>query len=1076
MQVRVLGPVSVVTTAGQEFAIEGPRLRTLLVLLAIRAGEVVAPPRLFEGIWDGRPPAKAENALHSLVSRLRAVVGPQRLLRREQGYLLQIEPDAVDIRRFGRLLDESREWERAGDADRAARSLDRALALWRENAFAGVTDSAEMRTLATRSTEQRLTAVERRADLYLTLGRGGEVLAELAAECAAHPFRESLTARRIAVLRATGHQAEAHRVYRCTQDLLRAELGTAPSRTLSEALTTTDAPAPPPQARAQARPPDDHAPCVVGRRPPRHRTSFIDRETDITRVMQRLEGSPLLTLTGAGGVGKTRLATEIACRAPWPDGCLFVELAGVAPEHTGGTTRSAAVAAAVVSALGAIEPGDDGHREAALDRVVAQRRMLLVLDNCEHVITAVAELTARLLERFPDLTVLATSREPLGIEGETLYPVRSLEVPDEDASLARTACAPAVRLFLDRARAVQADFVLTQANRADVTRIVRRLDGLPLALELAAARLHTLPVGQVASRLDDRFWMLHSAGRQESHRHRNLSAAVSWSWDLLGRAEVELARRLAVFAGGATLDAVLGVCGGGIDTTDTLAALVAKSMVDFDGVRYRMPETIRAYAATELTDAGEADGLAAAHADHFIEFARAAAHRLLSARHDQAVPQLAGEHANCMAALRWAVHAGDGARALRLYGNLVWHWLLCGLRAEASAWQPRVRALLEGRIPPGSTGEYLALTYAHVLPGYHELLRPDQIPDRTGEFDRLVAAAVAEGSRPHPVFVLLSALREYHRGNVEPLAGCAEAGDEWLRGNALVLSALEKMRGDVRSGPHVVADLEAAVACLDQLGEPRGLSRALLLLASFRIPAEGLAAVEPLITRATRLLSADLGADELVGVLWRAAQLHLHDGDIDGGAAYLAHAHTLVDARVSENTLRWLRVAEADLVLRQGDPDAAVELYRRSLDDVDDEQATPVANLVIEEVRGRTNYAIALLDIDRIDAATRQLRHAHRLALDHAPPLLPTIAVGRALVLLATGEPERAAGLLGAFGRPGLEATPAHHNPDVHRAHTVARTVLGRSRYESALAQGRSVPADRLHTMLDDLAHPAGSR
>ncbi|RMI33218.1 AfsR/SARP family transcriptional regulator [Nocardia stercoris] len=718
VQVRVLGPVSVLAADGRELAISGPRLRTLLALLALRAGAVVPTGPLIDGIWDADPPANVENAVQALVSRLRVAVGVDRVVKVGAGYLLAVEPEAVDVCRFERLVEQARRLSAAGRREPATRALDRALAHWRSDALVGVVDSAAMRSTVTALTEQRLAAIELRADLLSALGRADEALPDLAQYCVAHPFRETLAARRITALVASGRESEAFDVYRHTAELMRRELGVAPGPALRAALASIDAaadaelPAAPATSEPSRLPRDstgthcDSAwsgpePAIEPAAPaaprggeqgvPRRETSLVDRERDLDRLTRLLRCSALVTLTGTGGVGKTRLATELAVTQPdWPDGCVFAELAAIAPRRAGDASTRSAVPAAVLSALGLVGAGDGGDWCAALHRAIGTGRMLVVLDNCEHVIDDAAEFAAFLLRHFPALTVLATSREPLGIEGEKLYPVGTLATPEPGASVAVAAESAAVRLFVDRARAVRPDFRLTDAECADVVAVVRCLSGLPLAIELAAARLNALPVRHLAERLPHRFRVLDSRSRNMSPRHRTLRAVVSWSWNLLGDSEVELARRLAVFADGAGLDAIDAVCDG---TVQALTALVAKSLVEFDGARYRMVETIRAYAAAELEAAGESRRLAAAHADYFLALVRDAVPRLLDDR--QTADLLTVEYTNCLAALEWAVDAGDGERALGLYSGLIWHWLLCGHRGEVLDWRPRVLSLLD---------------------------------------------------------------------------------------------------------------------------------------------------------------------------------------------------------------------------------------------------------------------------------------------------------------------------------------------------------------------------------------------
>ncbi|MFI1919955.1 AfsR/SARP family transcriptional regulator [Nocardia sp. NPDC020380] len=657
MRVGLLGPTTL-AVAENTAQVGGPRVRALLALLALDAGRAVPVARLIDRIWDEEPPAAAENALQTLVRRLRAIMPADTVKYVQRGYLLTIEPEDVDIHRFGHALETGRRALTAGRPDAAATALDEALHLWRGPAFADIGDIAHLRVIADTVAEQRLDAIELRADAYLTEGRAAEIVRELTVETAANPFRESLAARLITVLATVGRKAEALQVYRRTEATLAAELGVGPSAELRSAVKDLVAPtievarpeavtsrrfAP---ARSEPvtsrRPAPAHLEPATSRRPapvrpdpvtplrpapaaadrarlPRRFTSFVGREQDLAEVARLLAESPMVTLVGLAGVGKTRLATELVhARGPdWPDGHVFVELAGVGPEQAGMSAR-AAVGAAVLSALGRVERVDAGGGDwiEVLVHALRGRRMLLILDNCEHVVVAVAELADQLLQRLPALTILATSRESLGIEGERRYPLRTLDLPGSGDTIEAAGNCSAVRLFVDRATTVRPDFGLTQDNCADVATLVRGLDGMPLAIELAAARLQVLSLRAVIDRLDDRFALLTSNSRRIAARHRSLHAAVAWSWALLTEREAELARRISVFGTGATLDMVLATCADhaadasdpmravtAAGIVDTLMSLVTKSLVEFDGTRYRMAETIRAYAALERESA-----------------------------------------------------------------------------------------------------------------------------------------------------------------------------------------------------------------------------------------------------------------------------------------------------------------------------------------------------------------------------------------------------------------------------------------------------------------------------------------
>ncbi|MFD7711025.1 ATP-binding protein [Streptomyces sp. NPDC059786] len=678
MRFGILGPLDIRTADGTPLDPGGPRPRALLTLLLLDAGHAVPTDRLTAGLYGDRPPAGAANALQSQISRLRRRLAPHaEIAATPTGYRLAVPADSVDAHRFERLARDGHTALVRGEHPEAAALLREALALWRGPAL---TDLPDAHPRLARLDELRLTAVQDRVDADLALGGGPELVAELRALLAARPLGERLYGQLMRALHAGGRTAEALTVYEEARRALADELGADPSAELSALHVEL--------LRGTGSGP------VAERRPPAQLTSFVGRAAELRRVGDLLARNRLVTLTGPGGVGKTRLAVEAARSRELRDAVCYVELAAL--------TEGARVPYAVLAALGVRE----GLRRPVTDsteRLLAalrERELLLVLDNCEHLVEDVARVTGLLLGACPGVRVLATGRESLGITGEVLCPVAPL-TPE-----------PAARLFVDRAAAVRPGF----AGHARVAEICAALDGLPLAVELAAARLRTLTPDELADRLaahlDDRFRLLGRGDRTKEPRHRTLRAVVEWSWDLLDDEERELARRLAVFSSGATLEAAEAVCGVPYPE-DLLASLAEKSFLEVTDGRYGMLGTLRAFAAEHLVRAGEERRLRDAHAGYFRRLAERAEPHLRGAGQLPWLDRLDAEQGNLDAALRHVVRTGP-EDALRLMAALSWYWRLRGLYG---AQVPLARALLTavGDEPPEGLAEEYALCVINTL-------------------------------------------------------------------------------------------------------------------------------------------------------------------------------------------------------------------------------------------------------------------------------------------------------------------------------------------------------------------------
>jgi predicted ATPase/DNA-binding SARP family transcriptional activator len=1086
VRIALLGPVEL-SEGDRRIRLTGSKQHALVTLLALNAGRLLPVDRLVDALWGDAEPRDGVNALQHQVSRLREAVGRERVTWQGSGYVLEVPEDAVDVRRFEQLAVDGRAALRREDAGAAVAALRSALGLWRGPPLDGLPAQPWVLAEVTRLEHLRLDVVEDRIEAELALGLHVELAGELQALVGEHRFRERLWGQLMVALYRSGRQADALEAYRAAGHALADGHGLDPGpelQRLQAAILAHDpALAPSVAARSQvpaAAAPPERAPGNL----PALLTSFIGRHEQLPAVRSLLRSCRLLTLTGPPGVGKTRLAIELgrAMRGEFPDGVWLVELAALSDPDD--------VVAAVGAALALREPG---RPVTAAGAVVASardgvelhlrdRRMLLVLDNCEHLVAGVAGLVDPLLAACPELHVLATSREALAVRGEALWPVPPLTLPAAGIRDPRELLASeAVRLFEDRAVRALPSFAITPETAPAVATLCRHLDGLPLAIELAAARVRALPVGHIAASLDDRFRLLVGRSRTAPARQQTLRATLDWSYDLLDAKERAAFQQLSVFAGGCSLEAAGFVAGragvGGDELVDLVSGLVDKSMVTAEpdaagGPRYGTLESLRIYGLERLAEQGGLEQARRVHREYFLGFAEAAEEGLRHADYRAWQRRVTHDYDNLRSAFDGALADGDLATALRLASALWLYWAAADRHSEGSAWLEAAleawsEASSEGVPPAVRAAGFTVLSY---LAGQqHDVARAVQAGERA------VALAAEAGDdwelarATQTLALVLGAAGQPERAAgllAEARAAMEATGDDfWVAASDLITaaSAIRAGRLDLveRTSRQVLAGAQ-------RIGyEPFECWARLLLGAVAERRSDPVAAVDELdqALAVARRLGLPHYAAFVLGELGRLTMLA---GDLERAQALLTEAVRTAQAADSPWFAALAQTQLAATLRRSGgvaEAEALLTEVRAWAEQPDARQTRATFFITL----GGSPYARSLVGLGALRAATGDLGGAERLLLagldraelEHDHPAVAGALEELAAAAAAASQAERAAVLLGAA--TAHRATTAHpQHPaarqQVERTTDAARSLLGAAALDAAMTRGRRLP------------------
>jgi predicted ATPase/DNA-binding SARP family transcriptional activator len=948
LEVGILGPFEA-SAAGQRIVIRGATERALLARLAIDGSRPVSNRRIADDLWGDQAPRRPKQAIHALVFRLRQTLGPSAavLQTSDHGYALQLGTDALDLWRFDALVAGSRRAQARGDLAAAARDLTAALAVWRGDALTGLGDCPFVYPRARQLEETRFETHTERISVDLDRGLHTRLVPELEALALERPTHEGVSRLLMIALYRCGRQVDALAAYDRLRKRLAGQFGIDPSPPLQQLeleLLRQDpklgwrappgSPAPPPQPEPGPGPRRDRSRGGV----PHPLTAFIGRETELADVVARVEGDRLVTIAGPGGCGKTRLAIAAAHRLAPGRELRFVRLEGL--------TDAALVAVAVAEALG-IRLGTGQSATTELTEALADRDLLVVLDNCEHVLPACTELVLAILESAPGVRFLLTSREQLSVPGEAVCRLGSLASPRPGEPPEAVESSEAVRLFLDRAAAASGPaHPLGAAALPVVAEVCRRLDGIPLAIELAAARMVTLSLDQLSRRLADRFTVLQAGSRTALPRHRTLLAAMTWSHDLLDEQERCLFRRLSVFASAFPLEAAEAVCAGGSvstgDVCDLVARLAAKSLLaverDEDEVAYRMLSTIREYADSWLVDAAERRELAGRHHDWCLGQAAQAARAVHDGDQRRWARRLRSGMDDIRAALDWAL--GPEGETVALAAQMWQVWEMRGQDREGRRWIERALARPDqGRADGARAAERAAL-----------LLGAGVFARGTDEFDesrRLVEQAASiyqdladAGGTARcclelgRLLVLESKLEAAERCAAEARQQYLNLGDDWgvawadvLAGNVLMV------RGEYRAAARI---LHTALAAGRRLDNPAIVGDTLVFLGLVAVRSGRVSEASAHFGEALRI-GRMLGSDSLVNVaLANLGVVARHEGDHARALALLDEALVMARQRGEPLAVARILLESGEVASHQGEhfrsqafAHDALRVYRR---------------------------------------------------------------------------------------------------------------------------------------------------